>query len=517
MNSQPTVMASRFSRLRRAAALSLRAFASTELPCTGRATSAALDLAAFNTTLQPPSLRAWHPLSRHCSDVATSLNTNSSTAALSSEDPRQAVYRLEIVTGDVRGAGTPAPALITLYGENGHSESHVIGAEEADHGFARATRKTYYVYSKNLGALRRVHLQLGPNAGSSEEGMPSGWYLDRVEVTGPGNERLTFPCGAWLGRSKEEAGGFGQVAGCEERNLIPIDPMRSSLADPSYRPLSRPMRIVASGCAIPQAEKAQAGNKGANRKGYGHAGEDAYFYASNTNGVFAVGIADGVYAWRRRGIDAGDWSRKLMRAARFSVEAGTTDVLRVVQAAVRSLNSEGVQGSSTMCIILVDTLQGRLAAANIGDSGFLVLSRRRDGRASGGTGSLRLRHRSPQQEHSFGHPYQLGHHAAADKPEDAMLSTMPVYPGDVLVLGSDGLFDNLSDDDILEIVRLHEKVLQEAQQPAAVAQALAFAAFEASIDRDKATPYSEAASAAFDMVYSGGKQDDITVVVCQIT
>lgn len=31
--------------------------------------------------------------------------------------PRQATYLVEVITGDVRGAGSPAPAAITLYGE----------------------------------------------------------------------------------------------------------------------------------------------------------------------------------------------------------------------------------------------------------------------------------------------------------------------------------------------------------------------------------------------------------------
>ena len=33
-----------------------------------------------------------------------------------------------------------------------------------------------------------------------------------------------------------------------------------------------------------------------------------------------------------------------------------------------------------------------------------------------------------------------------------MLITMPVAPGDILVLGSDGLFDNLADADIVDMV-----------------------------------------------------------------
>ena len=45
-----------------------------------------------------------------------------------------------------------------------------------------------------------------------------------------------------------------------------------------------------------------------------------------------------------------------------------------------------------------------------------------------GGGRYEVRYHTPQQEHSFGCPYQLGHYEGADAPEDAMLMTLPVSP-----------------------------------------------------------------------------------------
>lgn len=50
-------------------------------------------------------------------------------------------------------------------------------------------------------------------------------------------------------------------------------------------------------------------------------------------------------------------------------------------------------------------------------------------------------------------------------------------------------------------------------RPQHMAQQLAKAAFDASIDKHRMTPYSRAATEAFDMVYSGGKPDDVSVLV----
>lgn len=506
-------MLGRAGALRRAAAASLRCLASAEPSLAGAlpgAVSAAHDPPVGQSPPRPPGLPRW------------ASSQEAAAPAADAFPPRQATYSVEVITGDVRGAGSPAPAAITLFGEDGESESHVIGAEESGAGFQRATRKTYVIYAKDLGALKRILVQQlaptelpdRPAADNDDQAATTGWYLDRIEVRGPEGEHWAFPCGAWLGSGAAAAPGDAP----EERNLIPADPRRdvtrSSLHDPARR-ITQPLNVETSGIALPHPEKVAAGAKGVNRKGAGHGGEDSYFYAGNRNGIYALGVADGVYEWRTSGIDAGAYSRALMEYCRQAVELGTTDVLRVLQFAAKHIRRAGTQGSSTVCLALVDTLQGRLAAANVGDSGFMLLGRGPGvGRGQGsGRGQLIARYRSPAQEHSFGHPYQLGHHAGADAPEDAMLTTMPVYPGDVLVMGSDGLFDNLADEEIVELVNA---AVVQGQPAAAIAQALAFAAFGASVDRRRTTPYSLAASAAFDMVYDGGKADDITAVVLEL-
>ena len=41
-----------------------------------------------------------------------------------------------------------------------------------------------------------------------------------------------------------------------------------------------------------------------------------------------LGVADGVYQWREKGIDAGEFSRLLMHTALDTIEAGQPDVLK---------------------------------------------------------------------------------------------------------------------------------------------------------------------------------------------
>jgi protein phosphatase PTC7 len=75
------------------------------------------------------------------------------------------------------------------------------------------------------------------------------------------------------------------------------------------------------------------------------------------------------------------------------------------------VESEGVLGSSTICLLTINKAVGRLQAATLGDSGMFVIGRRP------GSSLLQVKFRTPQQEHEFGRPYQLGHFAHANNPD----------------------------------------------------------------------------------------------------
>lgn len=73
-------------------------------------------------------------------------------------------------------------------------------------------------------------------------------------------------------------------------------------------------------------------------------------------------------------------------------------------------------------------------------------------------------------EHEFGCPYQLGHHRYANSPCDADLAALPVAPGDVIIMGSDGLLDNMSE---MEVVAEVSRQMAAGAKPAAMAQGVA--------------------------------------------
>lgn len=130
-------------------------------------------------------------------------------AGAAAPEPALPLYRVQVVTGDVRGAGTQAPAVITIYGESGQSQDIDIGHDQDEQGFERGSIKYYECnVESELGALKRIHVeQLEPSV--TDTG--SGWYLDKIEVTAPSGQLTVFPCHSWLGKNDA-----GDISGMQQ-------------------------------------------------------------------------------------------------------------------------------------------------------------------------------------------------------------------------------------------------------------------------------------------------------------
>eukprot|EP01026_Neomeris_dumetosa_P017453 TRINITY_DN1669_c0_g3_i2.p1 TRINITY_DN1669_c0_g3~~TRINITY_DN1669_c0_g3_i2.p1 ORF type:complete len:488 (+),score=54.45 TRINITY_DN1669_c0_g3_i2:257-1720(+) len=401
-------------------------------------------------------------------------------------------YSVEIVTGDLRGAGIELPVQLQLFGQRGSSRVFEVGNNEEDAdgiGFPRNSVRRYMLaVDSELGSIERVHVALPSNV--IFDCNKSGWYLESVNVQAPNGEQQKFPCQCWFGFDDT-----GETKKQLERNLLP------SAVESQENKMTR-VQVHCGGIAIPHPDK--KGKLAFAGKHLGYAGEDAYFFMDTRNGMVGMGVADGVYAWKEQGIDSGLFSRKLLEYSSGLMRFGFEDVLKIMQISNRQLQSEGVYGSSTCCLGTINTNTGRLQIANLGDSGVMVIN----------TDNQKIKYRTSQQEHEFGYPFQLGHHSNADKPENARLATLLLDPQDVVVMGTDGLFDNLSSN---EITREITNLIMQGKTPLQIARHLCGLAYQNSVDKQKVTPYSVAASDWFNLVFNGGKKDDITVMISKIS
>ena len=123
-----------------------------------------------------------------------------------------------------------------------------------------------------------------------------------------------------------------------------------------------------------------------------------------------------------------------------------------------------------------------------------------------------------QQLRAFNLPYQLGFTNTDgiepfEKPGDATVGNFPVHRGDVIVVGSDGLFDNVEIVDIAEIVGEWEAAGSGDRD--ALAAKLCDRARDLSLDDRTDSPFALLAKEN-DIMWGGGMPDDVTVVVMTV-
>eukprot|EP00198_Chlamydomonas_reinhardtii_P010923 XP_001700260.1 predicted protein [Chlamydomonas reinhardtii] len=308
--------------------------------------------------------------------------------------------------------------------------------------------------------------------------------------------------------------------------------------------------------------------------------------------VSALGVADGVGGWAQANVDPGQYSREMMAAVARAVEGKTSvsdprDLLAAAQSAVRTV------GSSTACFAVLDGSRALLSIANLGDSGCRVVRRgalvlatspqehtfnmpyqlahpdnlpdtdtAEDAQVCGpGLTGLHVVCRAGVilADNSGGRPHVpqylrcARHGASAPTPVRAVLTSAPlvydgtvrtvqVYqlalePGDVIIMGTDGLYDNMWDEQIVALATGAVTALGPAlgvtagmaaaatAQPAAqqLAATLANTAFRHAQDPSFRSPWAVELANQPDATWlqrlfpRGGKMDDITVVVAVVT
>ncbi len=229
--------------------------------------------------------------------------------------------------------------------------------------------------------------------------------------------------------------------------------------------------------------------------------------------------------WERLGVDSGAYSRELMANCE---EAGAMGNASCAQILSKGFQRTEVEGSCTCILAKYSAIEGRLDVVSVGDCSMRVFRK----------GEVVFK--TEVQEHAWNQPFQLSHpdFNRADTPEDALEFSFDVMPGDIVVLGSDGLWDNMWDTDVLEAIAASDSMRQscdgsdqwqsEAQE---LAQRLLELAVAHSLDDAYASPFAHERGGLRRLSVTfltrlvdrmglgkapaanvGGKQDDITVL-----
>eukprot|EP01080_Neovahlkampfia_damariscottae_P010017 gene10017-2336_t len=241
-------------------------------------------------------------------------------------------------------------------------------------------------------------------------------------------------------------------------------------------------------------------------------GEDAYFISTLYT---TIGVADGIRGWERivknkEEFDSSAFSWCLMEnALQLTQEDYTIRTPKeIIQTSYDNIleNDQCQAGSSTVCV--VSLLGSDLYYANLGDSGFMVIR------------SNKLIYKSKPQQHQFNYPYQLTYISPSLLEDDQVVEQkndlkkldtgkIQVQDDDIVILGTDGLFDNLYDSDILDVMKQSDGDIDF------VSSSLLTRAKDKMIEKDYYSPFAKSACKS-GKPFLGGKIDDITIIVGKV-
>ncbi|QLL33367.1 hypothetical protein HG536_0E02780 [Torulaspora globosa] len=252
-------------------------------------------------------------------------------------------------------------------------------------------------------------------------------------------------------------------------------------------------------------------------------GEDNYFMAVNAPGDAYAGVADGVGGWAEHGYDSSAISRELCLAMNeFSSVAGSqkdggVSPKQLIEMGYRRIRDEQtVKVGGTTAIAAHFKPNGSMEVANLGDSWCGVFR------------NAKLVFKTEFQTVGFNAPYQLaiipeemlkearrkGGSFIQNSPSDADEYNFQLAKGDVVVLATDGVTDNISYEDIQLFLRDNEQKI--SSDLLAVSQDFVSKVAKLSKDPNYPSVFAQEISKLTGKDYRGGKEDDITVVMVRV-
>ena len=237
--------------------------------------------------------------------------------------------------------------------------------------------------------------------------------------------------------------------------------------------------------------------------------EDAYFYTD-----LNIGIADGVGGvFIDFGISSQEFSIELMEKCK-KISRNFNSSRQGKEIVKEALDSMISGGSSTF--LLASLARNRLFISNFGDSRLMLFRKYYD--------TLRLVFQTTAKQHSFNIPFQVSkqfsprqlqkfHSFSKENIKNSYENIDPdeyfttVREGDILVIGTDGLFDNLFPSEIRKIIKkfpiesnLSETVDLLVEKALTKAKGKEYTPFEENMKNIQCE-------------WKGGKMDDVTVIV----
>ena len=341
---------------------------------------------------------------------------------------------------------------------------------------------------KGFGAFFASSPAAAPSAAASaggiieeviaDDGAYAGSYKDKTS-SAPAPSPATSTAPAPSGVVEEDvtaAPAPSKKGGFAITDLFKTKPKLDDIIIPSETPI----KIEVASKVLPSPEKISWG------------GEDAAFTKGRSFGIF-----DGVSgALKEKGMALYSFTLASQIKSFISDDGLTISEMTDALATAAEIANMEATGASTASLASIGE-DNILRVLTLGDCSVVVY---RDGKVAAKTKEIL---------HYFDCPYQLANDSP-DRAKDATKLTFPLQPGDIIVAGSDGIFDNLTPDDIWE------QISSVPDRAGMMAGKIINQSRAVSLDTEAPTPYAKQAKKQRYEKYKsglGGKVDDISCVV----
>lgn len=253
-----------------------------------------------------------------------------------------------------------------------------------------------------------------------------------------------------------------------------------------------------------------------------YCGEDDFIITENKH-LNLLAVADGVGSWIFHGINTKYFVSELMDVltAKYHAidhstikghdEESNSVLYSIVSESIQFLNrrTENInRGSCTLAALSLNLKTLHLNTYLMGDAGFMIVRNRQ------------IIYRTVDQLKGFNFPFQMGVGQEMDHPIKGDMNILKLKLGDVIVVGSDGLFDNLFDKRILAVVNYEMSNVKSTDSNTYtlaarnIVKMLTLQAKKLGEHTENVwTPFGLEIAMQFHAYFPGGKNDDTTVVV----
>jgi len=180
-------------------------------------------------------------------------------------------------------------------------------------------------------------------------------------------------------------------------------------------------------------------------------GQDAYFKTFNKNiNTYFFGVADGVSGAGSEFVNPAEFSSQLclnFKSVSENIKNNNFTLKKITDLATKNLV---VNGATTFCGLSFNTITGKLNSFNIGDSGYIILRPKLT--------KLSCVFKSEIQQYDFNYPYQFSKKETGEQNYKEVIDSgksdsFQLQKGDLVIVGTDGVFDNLFTSEIINLIQ----------------------------------------------------------------